>query len=73
MFDVPQILTNGSGSPDRTSMTLIMFLNKHLASKNYGLGGAVSVLIFFLTGGLSLILYKTMMRNYGLNNYANRG
>ena len=26
MFDVPQILTNGQGSPDRTSMTLIMFL-----------------------------------------------
>ena len=25
MFDVPQILTNGQGSPDRTSMTLIMF------------------------------------------------
>ncbi len=27
MFDVPQILTNGQGTPDRTSMTLIMFLN----------------------------------------------
>ena len=30
MFDVPQILTNGQGNPDRTSMTLIMFLNSHL-------------------------------------------
>lgn len=28
MFDVPQILTNGQGSPDRTSMTLIMFLDR---------------------------------------------
>ncbi len=36
MFDVPQILTNGQGTPDRTSMTLIMFLNSHLKSKNYG-------------------------------------
>jgi len=35
MFDVPQILTNGQGTPDRTSMTLIMFLNSHLKSKNY--------------------------------------
>ena len=26
MFDVPQILTNGQGNPDRSSMTLIMFL-----------------------------------------------
>ena len=31
MFDVPQILTTGQGSPDRTSMTLIMFLNSHLS------------------------------------------
>ena len=28
MFDVPQILTNGKGDPMRTSMTLIMYLNK---------------------------------------------
>jgi multiple sugar transport system permease protein len=64
MFDVPQILTNGSGNPDRTSMTLIMFLNKHLASRNYGMGGAVSVLIFFVTGALSLVAYRTTMRGY---------
>jgi cellobiose transport system permease protein len=66
MFDVPQILTNGSGNPDRTSMTLIMFLNKHLASRNFGLGGAVSVLIFFLTGALSLVTYRIMMSRYSL-------
>ena len=30
MFDVPQILTNGTGDPMRSTMTLIMFLNKHL-------------------------------------------
>ena len=68
MFDVPQILTNGSGNPDRTSMTLIMFLNKHLASRNYGLGGAVSVLIFFVTGALSLVLYRATMSRYRLND-----
>jgi multiple sugar transport system permease protein len=68
MFDVPQILTNGDGSPNRTSMTLIMFLNKHLASRNYGLGGAVSVLIFFVTGALSLLLYKTIMSRYSLKS-----
>ena len=68
MFDVPQILTNGNGSPDRTSMTLIMFLNKHLASRNYGMAGTVSVLIFFVTGALSLILFKMMMSRYALKN-----
>ena len=58
MFDVPQILTNGTGEPGRTSMTLIMFLNKHLFSKNYGLAGALSVFMFIITGILSLIVFK---------------
>jgi multiple sugar transport system permease protein len=71
MFDVPQILTNGSGNPDRTSMTLIMFLNKHLASRNYGMGGAVSVLIFFVTGALSLVAYRATMRGYRDSGAAN--
>jgi multiple sugar transport system permease protein len=58
MFDVPQILTNGSGNPVESAMTLIMYLNKHLYSKNYGMGGALSVLLFILTGILSLIVFK---------------
>lgn len=58
MFDVPQILTNGTGDPMRSSMTLIMYLNKHLFSKNYGLGGALSVLLFIVTGILSMIVFK---------------
>ena len=58
MFDVPQILTNGTGDPMRSSMTLIMYLNKHLFSKNYGLGGALSVFMFIITGILSLIVFK---------------
>lgn len=58
MFDVPQVLTNGTGEPMRSSMTLIMYLNKHLFSKNYGIGGALSVFLFIITGVLSLIVYK---------------
>lgn len=58
MFDVPQILTNGSGDPMRSSMTLIMYLNKHLYSKNYGMGGALSVFLFVITGILSLIIFR---------------
>ncbi|MCH5276022.1 MAG: sugar ABC transporter permease [Lachnospiraceae bacterium] len=58
MFDVPQILTNGTGDPMRSSMTLIMYLNKHLYSKNYGMGGALSVFLFIITGVLSLIVYR---------------
>lgn len=58
LFDVPQILTNGTGDPMRTTMTLIMFLNKHLFSKNYGMAGALSVVLFIMTGILSLIVFK---------------
>ena len=58
MFDVPQILTNGEGFPNRTSMTLIMYLNKHLYSKNYGMAGALSVVLFIITGLLSLLVFK---------------
>ncbi len=58
LFDVPQILTNGSGDPVRSSMTLIMYLNKHLYNKNYGLGGALSVFMIIVTGILSYIVFK---------------
>lgn len=64
MFDVPQILTNGAGRPDRTSMTIIMKLNAHLQSKNYGPAGAISVLLFAVTGVLSGLVYKTTMSKY---------
>ena len=62
MFDVPQILTDGAGGINRTSMTLIMYLNKHLFSKNYGLGGALSVILFIITTILSLSVYNIMYR-----------
>lgn len=58
MFDVPQILTNGTGDPMRSTMTLIMYLNKYLFSKNYGMGGALSVFLFVITGLLSLIVFR---------------
>ena len=44
--------------PMRSTMTLIMFLNKHLFSKNYGMGGRSSVFLFIITGMLSLIVFR---------------
>lgn len=63
MFDVPQIITAGSGSPNNSCMTLIMYLNRVIGqgSKNYGLGGAISVIIFIITGALSMIVFKSMI------------
>lgn len=59
MYDVPQILTNGSGQPMRSTMTLIMYLNKYISiSKNYGMAGALSVFMFVITGILSFVVFK---------------
>lgn len=58
MFDVPQILTNGQGNPNRTSFTLIMWLNSFLKAPDYGKAGALSVYLFIVSGILCLIVYK---------------
>ena len=60
MYDVPQILTNGSGNPNRSSMTLLMFLNSHLYSKNFGIAGALSVILFVVSAILCLIVYFSL-------------
>lgn len=60
MYDVPQILTNGTGSPNRTSMTLIMYLNRHLTANNYGMAGALSVYLFLVSGVLCFVVYRLM-------------
>lgn len=63
MFDVPQVLTNGLGTPNRSSTTLIMYLNNYLGtSKNYGMAGAISVVVFLLTGLLSVLVFKSLAR-----------
>lgn len=59
-FDVPQILTAGGGGPNRTSMTLIMYLNNLLYNKNYGLAGALSVILFVITALLSIFVFQKM-------------
>ena len=60
MFDVPQILTNG-GRPNNTCTTLIIWLNNYIGgSKNYGVAGAISVIVFIITGILSFIVYRTL-------------
>ena len=60
MFDVPQILTNGKGTPNNTSTTLIMYLNQHLFSKNYGMAGALSVILFIIAAILCLFVYFSL-------------
>ena len=56
------ILTNGKGGPDRTSTTMIMYLNNHLFSKNYGMAGAVSVVLFLVCAVLCVVVYFSLTR-----------
>ena len=60
MFDVPQVLTNGKGDPNGSTNTIIMYLNQHLYSKNYGTAGAISVLMFLLCAVLCVVIYFTL-------------
>ena len=62
MFDVPQILTNGKGNPDRCATTMIMYLNNHMFSKNYGMAGAVSVVLFLVCAVLCVIVYMALTK-----------
>ena len=60
MFDVPQVLTKGTGIPNRTTMTLVMYLNNFLQGKNYGMSGAISMILFIITALLSLITFRSL-------------
>ncbi len=64
MFDVPQVLTKGNGAPDETTRTMVMYLNSYLTNKNYGMAGAISVIIFILTGGLGFFVYRRLSAPY---------
>ena len=62
---MPQILTNGKGTPDRASMTMVMYLNNYLqTSKNYGMAGAISVVLFIFSAVLSIFVYNSLSKQY---------
>lgn len=63
MYDIPKILN--AGGPKNSTETLIMYLQTNLYSKNYGIGGAISVVLFIITAILSLSVYMFMYRKKG--------
>ncbi len=62
MYDVPQVLTKGQGAPDNTSKTIVMLLNEYLSVNNYGMAGAVAVILFIVTGVLSFLVFKSIRK-----------
>lgn len=60
MYDVPQVLTKGQGAPDNTTKTIVMLLNDYLSVSNYGMAGAIAVILFIVTGVLSFLVFKSI-------------
>ena len=59
MFDIPNTMSFGTGTPNMTTMTVVMYLNRLLGtSKNYGMGGAVSVILFIVAAVLSFLVFR---------------
>lgn len=55
LFDIPQIFTAGTGGPETGSMTVIMYISRLLGvSRQYGLAGAASTVLFIMTAIVSL-------------------
>jgi multiple sugar transport system permease protein len=61
LFDVA-VMFNKAGGPNLTSNTLVMYLNQTFSTRNYGMSGAISVLIFILTASLSVVVYFVSYR-----------
>ena len=69
MFDIPQIFTSGTGGPETESMTVIMYISRLLGvSRQYGLAGAASTVLFMMTASVSLGFFFLFYRKDILTN-----
>lgn len=65
MFDAPQIFTQSRGGPQATSYTVMMYLYSLISySQNYGLAGALSVILFVFTCLISIFIFRTLTPSY---------
>jgi len=65
LYDAAYVFTQTTGGPNLTSMTIMMYLSQLISvSKNYGDAGALSVILFIITGILSIVVFKTLVPNY---------
>ncbi len=61
MYDIPQIFTEGKGGPNNSVYTIMMYINNLMnPSKQYGLAGAVSIVVFIITVILSVFMFRAM-------------
>lgn len=58
-FDIPSVLTDGLGSPDRSILTVVMNLYNHsFIYFNMSYGAAISVGLFFLILVISILFFR---------------
>lgn len=63
LFDVPATLTDGNGSPQRSIMTVSMYIyNTGFKNHNMGYASAVSIGLFVIVALLSILVFKSMNR-----------
>ncbi|MDA3846277.1 MAG: sugar ABC transporter permease [Vallitaleaceae bacterium] len=61
IFELPYLLTNGIGAPNGSLSTLVLYMfNKAFEYKQFGYGGTVAYMIFFITVFFSIIAFKWM-------------
>ena len=58
LFDIPQILSNGTGAPQNALTTTVFYLfNQGFKNYNYGYAATISMGLFFITIIFSVIMY----------------
>ena len=63
MFDVPMTLTDGAGSPEKSILTMSMYLyNMAFKSSNYGYGSTIAYGLLTIILVFSLLFYKFINR-----------
>lgn len=63
IFDQPYMLTSGSGAPDNTTLTSIMYLYRTaFEQNNFGYGATLAFCLFFVIGSLSIISFVVSNR-----------
>lgn len=75
MYDVPYIISAGKGTPNNSTMTLIMYVSRKISgAQNYGEAGALSVLVFIFSGVISLLVYRYLVSKDGnRESYKSKG
>jgi multiple sugar transport system permease protein len=73
MYDVPKLVTNNGMAVNRTSMTIVMLLQNHLYSKNYGMAGALSVILFVVATVLSVLVFYMVREREPKKKKAKKG